>query len=68
MTDHLITITLTPGHCIRVKVEGREGYAFVGNPAEGIPFITMNDSDQVINEDSKLLTRSKVVIPEDVTL
>jgi hypothetical protein len=66
--DHNITFTLTPGHSVRVKIEGREGYAFIGNPAEGCPFITMNDTDLIENEDSKLLTRSTVIVPEDVTL
>jgi predicted acyl esterase len=68
MTDHLITITLTKGRKIRVKVEGREGYAFIGNPSEGSPFITMNDTDQAQNEESRLLTKPSIIIPEDVTL
>ena len=53
-------IIIKEGQALKVQVEGREGYVWIGYPHVGDPMITVNTTDNLNQEEGFLLTRVRI--------
>ena len=65
MTDtRVININISKGNALMIRVDGKQGYVFMGAPDEGHPFIVSNDTDQREKESGFFLLLDKPEQPE----